>query len=521
MNNIPHILDTIKSLSSQLFLFRTNVEPIELLSTVPEELSDIFDNQDFIDSVEECNHAFQKLNQYINPYLKRIYKYTHSKKHSSDSMVPYADFLVDKSPELRTAIPDQLSADDIIQMNNIKPVNHRSDFAYEGNCPFCSADNKYIYLNNNKNKNRQYLCKVCKHTFTDKISPRDTSGYYCPYCHHKLSPHHDRKNYTVYVCQNSKCSYYKEKKAKKEETEDWSSIMTSSKQFRYRYHYREFKFNMQEIRDYFDNPSFESGPVDLSRIHVDEHTLGLILTYYINYGLSSRKVAAILRDIHGISISHQTVRNYAESVSSLVKDMVDYYPYDLSHTQCGDETYVHVNGKNHYVFFFSDPIKRIITSYQIYSTRDTKNAVQSMWNVMRKYSPYPDNLTFITDANPIYNAAQVFFEMNGLKFDLHQVTGVKNFDEESRKYRPIKQKEERLNRTYKENYYGTNGYGSLDQANKYMVLYVAFFNFLRRHSALGYKTPVSLDIFSESDLMPDKWLKIIQASSAYHKQPQA
>ena len=106
MNNIPHILDTIKSLSSQLFLFRTNVEPIELLSTVPEELSDIFDNQDFIDSVEKCNHAFQKLNQYINPYLKRIYKYTHSKKHSSDSMVPYAEFLVDKSPELRTAIPD-------------------------------------------------------------------------------------------------------------------------------------------------------------------------------------------------------------------------------------------------------------------------------------------------------------------------------------------------------------------------------------------------------------------------------
>ncbi len=53
-------------------------------------------------------------------------------------------------------------------------------------------------------------------------------------------------------------------------------------------------------------------------------------------------------------------------------------------------------------------------------------------------------MTLITDGNPIYNAAQVFFEINGIKFDLHQVIGVKNLDEESQKYRPFKQIEERL-----------------------------------------------------------------------------
>ena len=126
-------------------------------------------------------------------------------------------------------------------------------------------------------------------------------------------------------------------------------------------------------------------------------------------------------------------------------------------------------------------------------------------------------MTFIADGNPIYNAAQLFFDLNGIKFDLHQVIGVSNKDEESKKYRPYKQIEERLNRTYKQNYYGTNGYGSLECANSYMVLYVAFFNFLRRHSSLHFRTPVDDGLFEESDLMMDKWLKLIKLASSYNQ----
>ena len=513
MENIPQILDVIQSLSTQLFIFRTNIEPLGLLKVVPDEILSLINDPEFTSLVNECMSAISKLNKFLKPYLKKIYKLTHSKS-SKDPMTPYADFKVDPAPILRVAQPDQLKAEDIIFMNNITPVNHRKDFPYEGTCPHCGADNRYIYLNNGK---RQYACKVCKNTFTDKVAPRGTSGYYCPFCNSKLSPHHERSGYTVYVCASRKCSYYKENREKENKGEALE-LLTSSKQFRYHYHYREFKFNMDEIRSY---SSQITGSVDLSRIHVDQHTLGLVLTYYINYGMSSRKVSSIMRDIHGISISHQTVRNYAQSVSALMKDMVDTYPYELSSTQAGDETYVHITGKNNYVFFFSDPIKKFITSYQIFRERDTKNAVISMWNVIKKFSEIPDNLTFITDGNPIYNAAQVFFELMGIKFDLHQVIGVKNKDETSKKYRPFKQTEERLNRTFKENYYPSCGYGSLDQANSYMVLYVAFFNFLRRHSSLDYRPPIELECLSDTHLMPDKWLKLISESCKYHPEPQA
>jgi hypothetical protein len=105
--------------------------------------------------------------------------------------------------------------------------------------------------------------------------------------------------------------------------------------------------------------------------------------------------------------------------------------------------------------------------------------------------------------------------MNNINFNLQQVFGVSNKDEISKKYRPYKQIEERLNRTYKHNYYGTYGYQSLTSANVYMILYVTFFNFLRRQSALKFKTPVELPELNDDMLMPDKWITLINMSQTY------
>ena len=134
---------------------------------------------------------------------------------------------------------------------------------------------------------------------------------------------------------------------------------------------------------------------------------------------------------------------------------------------------------------------------------------------LHRYTKIPEDLLIITDANPIYNAAQIFLEMNGIKFNLQQVVGVSNKDEISKTYRPYKQIEERLNRTYKQNYYGTNGYQTLTSANVYMILYVTFFNFLRRHSSLDFKTPVEMAELNEVTLMPDKWVTLINLSKSY------
>jgi len=507
MQNISHLLQTIQSLSAQLFVFRTNVEPLSMMKSLPPDIEALISDPVFEKMIDDCTGAASDLNLFLKPHLKRIHDVTHPKK-KSETTVPYAPFVVDEPPIIHVAQPEQLDFRDILALEDIQPIKHRSDFPYKGNCRWCGAGSEYLYLNDGK---RQYACKVCKHTFTDKVVPRGSSGYYCPHCKHKLTATHDRKGYIVYVCLNRKCSYYLNNKKLKDTSRD-DELLTNSKRYRYHYHYREFKFNLDQIKSYSQQANSK---VNLGKIHADERTLGLILTYYINYGLSARKVSNIMRDVHGIKISHQTIWNYGEAVAAVVKTMVDNYPYDMSSTQVGDETYIHVLGKNHYVFFFSDPARKFITSYYIFNTRDTENAVTSMWNVIHKFSSIPEDLEFITDGNPIYNAAQLFFELNGINFDLHQVIGVKNSDDVSKKYRPYKQTEERLNRTFKENYYPMCGFNSLEKANTYMVLYVAFFNFLRRHSALDYQPPVQLDCFNEFDLMPDKWLKLIEEASRY------
>ena len=61
-----------------------------------------------------------------------------------------------------------------------------------------------------------------------------------------------------------------------------------------------------------------------------------------------------------------------------------------------------------------------------------------------------------------------------------------------------------------------DGYQTLTSANVYMVLYVTFFNFLRKHSSLNYNTPVQLESFQDNNiLMPDKWIHLINMSQSY------
>ena len=515
MDSITQIKDNIKSFSSISYLFNTYIESLLLLKQIPDSITFELNTDDFIYHLNQASSHISWLNDFfkdkINKPLKSALKNLHSSSNK-EKMLPYGDFKIDEPPIFKEITHSQLSFDDIIKENTkLKPIKRRSAFNFDGVCPFCGAPKEYIYDNNGGKG--QFKCSAYKNTFTTKTLVSDSVKICCPHCGYQLELHHDRCGYLVYVCNNHNCSYYKHNKELQNKNDP--SIKTSSGQDRFRYHYREFKFNLSDLKR---TSEIIKTKVNLSKIHFDHKVLGLILTYYVNYGLSSRKTALILKDVHGIKISHQTVVNYANSVSQIVKPLVDNFPYELSNTLSGDETYIKVRGKNQYVFFWSDPSKKIITSYTIYSVRDTMCACQSIADCLRHYKDIPEDLLLITDGNPIYNAAQLFFHVNDIKFQLRQVIGVKNKDETSKEYRPFKQIEERLNRTYKQNYHGTNGYDSLEGANSYMVLFVCFFNFLRQHSSLDFKTPVELDCFKKQPhmLMQDRWLQLIELSEHYH-----
>ena len=124
----------------------------------------------------------------------------------------------------------------------------------------------------------------------------------------------------------------------------------------------------------------------------------------------------------------------------------------------------------------------------------------------------PENFKFIADGYSAYPlAAQQFFREYGdkFKFNITQVISLTNEDKVSKEFRPYKQMIERLNRTYKASYRKTNGFDNLNGASYNLVLWVAYYNFLRPHKHNNYKVLNDVEMLSNADTMPGKWQLLI------------
>ena len=358
-------------------------------------------------------------------------------------------------------------------------------------------------------KHNKTLKPVSRH----QGKPCPSKGTVCPHCGSKLSLIKSRNHFDIYKCMNPKCSHYKAQ-LKKLSKEDKVKYKQYPSAFSLHYITRIFNASLDMLGKI--QPKIAPSKVDLSRIRNSRHVLGLVLTYYINYGLSLRKTALILYEVHDIRISHQTIANYAQAASHLLFPWMDNFKHDLNSYHCGDETYVKVLGKKAYVFFMCDVKKKIITSYRIYMKRDTFSAIDAFYSVLRKFREIPENLEFVVDVNPIYKAAQQYFQLKRTFFKVTQVIGLTNDDSVSKEHRPAKQIIERLNRTFKYSYAVKNGFNTLEGANDFMCLFTTYFNFLRNHTSLGYKPPVELDCLKKTHNMPSKWNILLDEALNYY-----
>src|SRR5690625_3999637 len=182
-------------------------------------------------------------------------------------------------------------------------------------CPICSAPSRYLYANNGHKG--QYLCKVCDCLFNQKNRFLKEAVFRCPHCTRTLERIKERKGFNVYKCKNNNCSFYT-RKLNQMTSEEKNRFKQDPQAFKVRYIYREFELNFDPLAK--DSPV--KPKVNLSRIYASPHTLGLILTYHVNYGLSARKTAALMYDVHQLKISHQTILNYANSVALITKPLL-------------------------------------------------------------------------------------------------------------------------------------------------------------------------------------------------------
>ena len=460
-------------------------------------------------------NRINKISWKIIIFLSKFIKIEDVNQVDKPSDEKYRLFKVDEQPIIEPFVKLEMrDYKQLIKDKNIKPVKRRNgkNITIDVKCPCCGAPKEYLY--DNTGKQNQFECKVCSHIFSINPNKEKDVILRCPHCRYQLALYHHREDFVVYRCPNNKCPYYIKNKNSLNIV-DKQLYLDHPEKIKLRYIYRKFNIDLPTITN--DFKEFLKSPININRAYSSQYIIGLCLTYHVNYGMSYRQTAALLNDIHEVRISYKTVENYCKSVSSIVQYILEFYPYDLSDTIAADETYIKINGKTNYIFFYFDAIKKIVTSYRVFEKRDSLSSIKATYSTLSKYKELPLSLKVISDGNPIYNVAVQYWTEHGMPFKLYQVIGLTNKDEVSKEYRSQKQIIERHNRTLKYYYRPKGGFTSLDNANSYMILFSTCFNFLRPHSALKYKVPVEIPEIQNLPNMPAKWIELINLSYQYFK----
>jgi len=374
-------------------------------------------------------------------------------------------------------------------------------------CPCCNAPHQYIYYNDGK-KRTQLLCKVCGQLFQAGRRFQRKTKYYCPYCHHALFMWKQRKEVAIYKCRNDNCEY-RIRKIKKLNEQERELVKTRSSQFKLAYQYREYHFALNELA----HCAPEDQSLNLTRIHNGTNVLGLILAFYVSFALSARKTAYVLRSVFGISLSHQTVLNYAAAAAFYCHSFNMKHKGSIDHISAGDEAYIKVMGKQNYVFFFISSESLKITAYHVAGNRETLPAIIAMNEAIRTADP-EQTIILVTDGNPSYPAGIHYINAHrDNKLTHKKVIGLQNLDNESETYRAFKQLIERLNRTFKHHIKPSHGFNSFNGAVALVTLFVTHYNFLRPHTSLKWKTPVYLPELETITTIQGKWQKILSLAA--------
>lgn len=397
---------------------------------------------------------------------------------------------------------------------NIKPVKrHKKSHvpSSSARCKHCNAPAGYLYVNDGRKKS-QLRCKICNALFpSNRIRKESKAKYWCPYCGRALYRWKSADTHTIFKCGNKMCLCYLTNLEKLNEQEKKLQKTGMSSQFKLCYQYREYHFTPAELQTVRPKDTSRS----LNNIHNSYNTVGLVLAYSISYGISARMTKQILRDVHNISISHQTVLNYLQNASTLVWNFIQTYQGKVSDTQIiGDETYIRICDKWRYTWFVIGAQSKVLWAFNISDNRGVLPALSTLSKVMDNV-PESSTIDVIADGNPSYDAAVHAFNATSENKSLlrRKVIGLSNDDDESKKYRPLKQLIERLNRTYKFHTRARCGFKNSNGAAVLTTLFVAYYNFLRPHSSLKSEPPIFIDQLNDITTIQGKWLKMLELAA--------
>jgi putative transposase len=458
--------------------------------------------------------VLQNRNPEVKPRDDFQEKHPNYRNFFVDPLAPLTDPPQPKEPHTSKDYKDILAEYQTEHGKQLAPVKYRKNSTKvpdHTTCPCCAAPRHYLYYNDGE-KRTQLMCKVCRHLFNlgRRYRKDAKTKYYCPHCQHALFTWKQRKEVTIYKCRNDYC-FHRIRQMNKLNDAEKTLAKNRSSQFKLCYQYREYHYEPGELL----HSSPERPRVDLVKIYNSTDILGLVLTFYASFAISARKTAIILQSVFNITISYQTVLNYANAAAFYCHSFNMEHKGPIDDISAGDETYIKIMGKHHYVFFFISSESLKITAYHVADTRETLPAIIAMIEAIRTARP-EQTITLVTDGNPAYPAGLHF--INELRkhdpsIRHRKVIGLQNLDSESESFRSFKQRIERLNRTFKQHIKPSHGFNSVNGAIALVSLFVTHYNFLRPHMSLKYNTPVEVPELKNISTIQGKWTKIISLAA--------
>ena len=405
----------------------------------------------------------QVLNNQIKYLLFFIAKNIPLKPKEKDNSLfspKYNKLKVDKLPIIH--VPEKKDYKQLLKLyfeehgKPLNPIKSRGNNPVPNDihCPCCNAPHTYIY--DNTGGRGQFWCKICDTHFNRQNYLDNPIELHCPHCGGALTLEKNRKLFNIHKCRNINCSYY-QNSLNSLSKEDLEGYKSNPEKFKLHYIYREFKIDFFKI-DLYSLPKNASS---LQFRKFSPNVMGLCLTYLVNCGLSTRKTRDVMREVHGIKISHTQIANYATTAAYCVKPFVDSYDYKPTNYLAADETYTKVKSSKRYVWFIMDAIKKSILGYRSSDSRDTVPCILAIRMAFDKFKKFPGKaLKFVADGYTAYKLAEQQFKLHDKEkfkdFSVTQVIGLTNDDPISKEYRWLKQIIERLNRTFKFSYKVTN-----------------------------------------------------------------
>jgi len=439
----------------------------------------------------------------------------HYRKFKVDRIPPLLNAPKPEKPELTSNWRELLRDYKDSKGKKLKPVfRHAGKVAPPSycRCECCDAPSDYLSFNNGKDAS-QVRCKVCKGLSSiHKSRVESKAKLWCPYCGYALFKWKEDRIATVFKCPNYKCSHYlKNESLLNSEEAVMREACKYNPNFKLHYQFRELKIDLDELQ--VARPELASR-VDFRKIHNNSNVVGLVLSYSINLGLSSRQTRDALKFIHKISISHQTVLNYMEASAGLIYEYVDKNAPLPKGKAAADETYIIVDGKWHYTWFIIDSSSRAICGFNLSDNRGNEPALALLNQTFGSAKNNHGQFDLITDGNPSYDNAVMLYNQDADKEPLtkYTVIGLENLNEESKEYRQFKQIVERLNRTYKFHTRPRSGFKTFSGAVILTVLFVAFYNFMRPHTGRNGSPPVVLEELANVDTYQHMWMQLLKSA---------